>query len=217
MKSPTIRKLVRQLPAIAATTLVIGGFNGAYADSNPGDDRLRDQLRQTTLQLRQTEDENAELKAKVDTLSQQAAAAQPAPKKASDDNPQLRHQLAESNTKVADLQQQLDAAQKTLEQWKTAYQQATTLARTRDTDARNLDAKLHESDAHTTACEDKNAKLVQLSDELLQRYKGKGVWESLRNDEPLTQLHQVQLQQLAQEYHGRIVDATMPQPAGSAQ
>jgi chromosome segregation ATPase len=217
MKSPEIGTPLSRLAAIATTALVIGSFHAAYADPNPAEDRLRDQLRQTTMQLRQTEDENAELKAKVDTLSQQAAAAQPAPKKVSEDSPPLRHQLQDSNAKVAELQQQLDAAQKTLDQWKTGYQQATTLARTRDTDARNLDAKLHESDAHVASCETKNTQLVELSDELLQRYKGKGVWESLRNDEPLTQLHQVQLQQLAQEYHGRIVDATVPQPAGSAQ
>ncbi len=198
--------------AIGAALIAIGTLVQAHAQSASPEDRLRDQLRQTTLQLRQLEDENSDLKEKLNAANQQAATAAKVPK-ASAEEARLNRQLKESGARVTTLEQQLDAMQKSLDQWKQAYQQAATVARTRDGDARTLDAKLRDSESHVQSCEGKNTRLVQISDELLERYKNKGAWESLKNEEPLTGLDRVDLEKIAQDYHGRIVDATVQPPA----
>lgn len=208
--------MIKKLCAITVVVIASGTTMPAAAQSATPEDRLRDQLRQTTLQLRQLEDENTDLKAKLDTASQQAAAAAQAPK-ASASEARLNRQLKDSAARTTALEQQLDAMQKSLDQWKQAYQQAATVARTRDGDARALDAKLHESQSQAQSCEDKNAKLVKVSDELLERYRNKGAWESLKHEEALTGLDRIELEKIAQDYHGRIVDATVvpPSPASA--
>jgi len=201
---------------VAAGLIALLGPLPARAD-DAGDARLRDQLRQTVMQLRQAEDDNADLKAKLDAATQQAATqtaeAVAAAKKQSAADPGLRRALEEQKAKTDNLQQQYDTLQKSLDQWKQAYQQAVLLARSRDGDAHRLDDNLKQTSAGLQACEDRNAKLVQLGDELLAKYKDKGVWESLHDAEPFTQLHHVELEKLAQDYHDRIVDATVA-PAG---
>lgn len=190
---------------------------GAQAQQSPAEVRLRDQLRQTTTDLRQAQDENAELKLKLQQAQQPAApapAAKPAP---AVDDARLRSLAGKAeaeSARAASLQQQLDQAQKALEQWKQAYEQAVALARGRDAEAKKYQALYTEADTHGKSCEADNVKLVQIGGELLDRYKHKGVWSAVSDAEPLTGLHRIEMEKLAQDYHARIVDATV-QPAAT--
>ena len=51
--------------------------------------------------------------------------------------------------------------------------------------------------------DDKNLKLYRLNAELMDRYKHKGVWDSLMQREPFTQIKDVQTEALLQEYRDR--------------
>jgi len=53
------------------------------------------------------------------------------------------------------------------------------------------------------ACDEKNAKLYQLSSELMTRYQRKGVWASLLQQEPFTGIREVEVQTLLQEYQDK--------------
>lgn len=53
-------------------------------------------------------------------------------------------------------------------------------------------------------CAENNVKLVKTNHELVQQYLNKGVWDSLKQAEPVTQLSQVQVEKLAQEYSQTI-------------
>jgi hypothetical protein len=187
-----------------------------HAQSTP-DDRLRNQLRETTLQLRQALDDNADLKAKLDLMSQQQPAAAPAPlpKAAVVDEHQtaaLRHDLAVQAQQITALQQQIEADKQSLAQWQKGYQDAAELARTRSTEAKSLAAQYQDADGKANTCLKDNASLVQISDELLAHYKNKGLWKVITDAEPITGIPRIQLEKEIQEYHGRIVDATMPPP-----
>ncbi|MDE0855123.1 MAG: hypothetical protein OSA97_11950 [Nevskia sp.] len=195
--------------------------SGAQAQAISAEDRTRDALRQTTLQLRQVQDENADLRAKLQAqeqrlaqLTQNATAVKaPAPVDASE-LIKLRRSLEAQSADAAALRQQLDDAQKALSQWQQGYQQAADLARGRDAEAKKYETLYHDTDARAQSCEQKNAELFKLGNELLDRYKNKGVWESLGDDEPFTRIHRVQLEKLAQDYHARLLDQKAEPPAG---
>jgi chromosome segregation ATPase len=200
------------LPLIAVLMAVLSPL-GASAQSAT-DTRLRDQLRQTTLQLRQAEDDNATLKAQLQSLQQQqaASASKPVAQKAPSDERvrQLQAQLSEKTEKLAASQQQLEQAQKALAQWKEGYDKAAVAFRSRDAEAKSFEAQYHEASMHAQTCDRNNAQLVDLGNELLLRYKHKTVGETLDQNEPLTQLGRIKLEKLAQEYHIRVTDLTVP-------
>jgi len=170
--------------------------------------RMRDQLKEAVTQVRQLQIENASLKAELaKTATAPEAPATPAADPAELDG--VKAALQDQTVRADALESQIGQAKKTLAQWQQSYEQAATLARARDADAKKFE-ELHRAVAsHVDTCEKNNATLIVISDELLDRYKNKGVIESVRDREPILGLHRVQLEHLAQEYHARIVDATV--------
>lgn len=59
-------------------------------------------------------------------------------------------------------------------------------------------------------CEKKNAELYQISTELMEKYKNKGVISALLQAEPFTQLKKVEIQNILQEYKDKAQDAQIP-------
>jgi chromosome segregation ATPase len=189
------------------------------ADSSSAEQQLRDQLRQTVLELRETQDENAALKARQATLTEQLATQTPPPPVRKADDKQLaalQRAVQQQTAQQQQYQQQLEQAQKLLAQWQQAYQQAAEVARGRDEAAKKYQALYEQSSSAGASCASKNAELMQIGNELLQRYENKGMWESLRDEEPFTQLHRVKLEKIAQDYHDKLVNDSLPVAAAEA-
>jgi hypothetical protein len=183
--------------------------------------RLRDQLRQSVTELRQVQDENAALKSELDNLRRNGpapvAAPTPAPKAEAPavDAAELRQARARASNEAArarQLEEQLAATQKVLVQWQDSQKQAAQLARTRDTAAREFETQLAQTRETVTACEAKNATLVSIADELVGRYRNKGALASVSDREPLLGLSR-KYELIAQEYRGRIIDASVQLPS----
>ncbi len=211
--------LARHFPGLCVVVCALAfgaGSSAALAQSASPEERLRDALRQTTLQLRQAQDENAELRAKQQALEQQQAA--PKPQAPAADAAQLvnaRRALEAKTAAAATLQQQLDDAQKALGEWQKARQEAVDLARKRDADATRFQGLYEQIQARALSCEQKNAQLYSLGNELLDRYKNKGVWDAMKDDEPFTRIHRVNLEKLAQDYHDKLLDQKVQTPPGA--
>jgi DNA repair exonuclease SbcCD ATPase subunit len=188
------------------------------AQSAP-DARLRDQLRQTTTQLRTLEDENASLKASNQALTQQLAQRPEAPAAAVarpvDDAELrgLRTKLQQEKDRSAELEQKLTTVEPILGRWKQSYEQVATMAKTRDADARRFEADYQQSHAAQQACVADNISLVQIGNELIGQYRDKGVWSTMRDKEPLLGISRIKFEKLAQDYHARINDASVPAAA----
>ena len=167
----------------------------------PAEAKLRDQLRQTILELRQMQDENASLKSQLSGLS----AAQDAAK-------QLERSLAEARRRAARVEE-LEGAQNELRgnlQGLQALNARQTAAMTlQQQQQQALDQKLKETLEVVTVCTTRNARLVGLSDELVQKYRDRGFADVLLANEPLTGLRRVELEKLAQDYRGKILDQQM--------
>jgi hypothetical protein len=206
-----MRSLKRTTAALAAALLCCSLAGAQPTDTEA---RLRAQLRDTTLQLRQSQDENAALRARAQQLEQVKPAAPPARPEA---DTALRRALGERDARIAELMQQLTLAR---QQAQEAAQKPAELLRQREDELAGLRAQAQERQAayehlaaQGRACEDNNAQLVVISGELLKAYEDKGVWSALKDAEPLTRIHRVKLETLAQDYHIKIRDRTLKPPA----
>lgn len=201
------------LQSMAATALVlaIAWSDPCTAQSSPAETRMREQLRQTATRLREVQDENQALKAQLQTLQEQAPApARVAPPRP---DPGLQSQLRAHEARASEMDRRIGQSEQALAQWKTGYEQAATAYRTRDADAKRLEAQLEHALQHDRACVANNVELVQISKELIQRYKDKALGEWIADREPLTQLGSVRLEQLAQDYRAKVADLAVPIPS----
>jgi chromosome segregation ATPase len=170
--------------------------------------RLREQLHRTQEALRQAQAEQA-------TLTQQKSDAQ---QKLASMNKELDTTRNGSRAARADLQKRMDAQQQAadtarkelqarLDERSTQLKEA--LDHQRETAAAllarqsELDQTRKDLAASRTAgeqCEVKNVTLYGYAQEVLQRYKNKGVWASLAQKDPVLGLKEVDVENVVQEY-----------------
>ena len=67
-----------------------------------------------------------------------------------------------------------------------------------------LVAQLKKTKQNVSSCEENNANLCIIGEELVKAYRNKGVKDALLEKEPLTQIKKVELEQLAQKYREEI-------------
>lgn len=203
--------------------LALGASDAAHADSDDPQARLREQLRRTTVELRNTQDENAALKAKqaeadrqqqeltaqVTQLKQQLAQSDALAKQAADAKAQLDEATQHLQTEEAQLEQE----RTNLAKWQAAYQQAADVARTRDADAKRLAASDADHTRRLDDCVGKNLALYKLGLEILDRYQNKDLGDVLGEAEPFTQLARVKLENQVQDYQDKLDDQKVAPPA----
>jgi chromosome segregation ATPase len=188
--------------------LAVGLSSIAHADEDATTRRMRELLHRTQEALQQAQSDNASLTQAKSTAEQKLAA--------------LTKELAATKSglqaSATHLQQQLQTAQQTaqsrqtelearLTQTNTQLEQsrqreletaATLAARQKDLDETKL--QLGQSRTATQLCEAKNVKLYSYAVEVLQLYKKKGVWASLRQNDPVLGLKEVAVENVVQEY-----------------
>ena len=158
----------------AMLILTLAGAVPARADNDDPQTRLRAALKTATMRIRELEDQNAQLTAK------QAAAER--------DRLDFTQKAAAADKELSELRQQgaadktaLDQASATQKQqgdsiakWQASYNQAAEAARTRDGDAKRLDAVVGKLRPQVQSCEAKNAELYRIGEEVLGLYDKKG-------------------------------------------
>ena len=209
----------------------LGCCTASYADE-ASEARMRDMMKQAVLQQRAAQDENTSLKIQLESLkaqlSQQAARpAAPAADKADDKLKQkvaqqdqlieqLNRQLAQAKQQSAaslkSSADQLGSAQQLLKQTQAEKNQLEAACRNQlagqQEKTGQLETRVQAYDQQLAESEQKNQALVSISQELLARYKQKGVFSALRDAEPLTGLSRVKLEALTQEYASKIRQQT---------
>ncbi len=172
------------------------------------------------------------LQLQMQNLQQQLQEAQDAKAKAESDKAEVDKQLLEQTEQVtkltaalrktgdslkssdatrAQLAASVAALDKQLADEKRNHEEATALkarelaayTRLRDEQQASLQRKHDDQVAQVAECTTKNTKLVRLSGELLERYRGKTVKDVLTQREPVLGLGDVQMFNLVQEYRDR--------------
>ena len=70
----------------------------------------------------------------------------------------------------------------------------------------DLDMTLNETEYNLGRCEKHNSEFARIADELIVKYRDKGVVDSIAQKEPFTGLKQIEIEKLIQEYQDKIDD-----------
>lgn len=185
-------------------SLVVGALGSpacALADSET--DRLREALRSATMQTRQLEDERAALQAKVADADREKAAAKAQVDAAKAEVRQVRKEQREA---IEEFNKRLTERDETLEKWKTAYDEAATVARTKDAERAKFEGEASAYKASTKSCTSKNTVLIKAGRELLHQYKSVTIGDTVVAREPVFALHRVELQNQMQDTGDKMLD-----------
>jgi len=185
----------------------------ARAQDASAEARLREALRNTTIELRALQDSQAALTAQLDQMKQERDALKQQLDAAKNAPPVADPQVAQLRDAVAALQQQNGALQTGLQKWQTGYQQAADLARAKDSESRQLSGQLTQQSSRLQACTAANGKLIAVANDILHLYRTQSFRSLLVGSyEPLLGFKKVELENLVQDYEDKIEDQRL-QPA----
>ena len=166
------------------------------ADDTP-ESKLREQLRNTMLQLRTAQNDRAALQAaqaeneaKVKALTTQVDA--------------LSKQSSAAEKTVGDQAAQLATMREAVEKWEAAYQQASQVITAKEGERAKGAAQLIELKRVVADRETKNRALFKIANEILSRYERFSLGDALAAKEPFTGLTRVKLENLVQEYDDKL-------------
>jgi chromosome segregation ATPase len=196
------------LAGLLALAVLTAGLPNAGWAADDDNVRLREMLHRTQEALRQAQADNADLaRAKLDAEHQLA-----------DSSKQLETvkntSLKAQSSKAAALQAQLDAAHTAQENTQHGLEDANSRlaalnaklgealkqVAARDAQVKETSLALDQSKSANNSCEAKNVTLYGYAEEVLQRYRKKGVWASLSQKDPVFGLKQVEMENVVQEY-----------------
>lgn len=186
------------LVVIAAVTLLSGT---AFAQSET--DRLREALRSATMQTRALEDQRTALQAKLADADRDKAAAKAEIEAA---KAQVKKIEKEHREAVDEFNQRLTERDQTLDKWKAAYEEAATVARSKDAERAKFEGEATAYKASTKACVAKNTLLVKAGKDLVQRYKEVTIGDTIVAREPVLELRRVELQNQLQDTYDKFLD-----------
>jgi hypothetical protein len=222
---PRIVRLTAILCLLSLGLLSVGLLSvGAVAQEASTEDRLRDALRHVTADLRAAQDSQTTLQAALDQAQKQRDLLQ---QQVTQLNAQIAAQPAAQPTPQPDQQfrgvvetmkKQNAALQDGLAHWQAAYQQAATLAQTKDVQGRQSAATASTAQRTLDVCETKNSKLLAVANDILHMYDTRkfrslasGSWSSVLG------FKKVELENIVQDNEDRILDQKYypgEQPAG---
>lgn len=182
----------------------------AFAQQTDVDARLREALKNTTLQLRAAQTEAGEmrlakelleqdkagLEKKVETLVKQGVADQEA---AEQTRTELRSLVDRQDGKIVSLDNALG-------KWKAAYEKAANLAREKEAERAKLATTGIELQRRVDDAVRKNLEMHKIGSEILNRYESFGLGTALTAREPFTGVMRVKLQNLVQDYADALTD-----------
>lgn len=192
------------------TVLLMAGtlsFSAMAADS-PKDK----QARRMQLLLNAAQQEKTDLAAQVDALKNKVSELESKraalEKKLSGQSKQLTD-LADKQqqTDLKDRQQQEELSNKyqdSEKRLKLMEEQYTTISKNLQQTQLDKEREKMRFDSDIKVCEKKNTELYLFNVKLMSRYQSKGMMEVMRQAEPFTQLEQVKLENLLQEYRDKL-------------
>ena len=189
--------------------------------------KLREQLKATILQLRTAQTQAAnlqasqaaaeakskELEAQIAKLTKQNEAVI---KEANKDKASAEESIATLNDKLADRDKRIVQFTEALEKWKSGYQKAAEVARTKEDERAKLASEAIVLKRSIADRESKNIALFNTSNEILDRFENYALGKALAAREPFINSTRVKVENLVQGYKDKIVEnrisAATPKP-----
>jgi colicin import membrane protein len=193
------------LRPLAAAIVVMLASGAVQAQNQSMEERLRAQLRITTTQLQQAQNELAAFKggaaapstpADIEKVKKDLSNSQAAERKA-------REQL--SGVKQQN-QAALDKANAQIAQYRSAYDELLKLARASEAERQRLAMDSSSQTKAVSQCEAKNAQLYAVGQEILHAYETVDMGTVMAARQPFAAQSRVKLDQIAQQYGDKLYD-----------
>jgi chromosome segregation ATPase len=218
-----MKQLQTWLRRLAATLLLALPLHAADEAPDPTA-KLRDQLRAVMLQLRTSQTESANAQAEKIAAEQKFAALEQETKALKARNAALDKQAAQDKAtaekttadlegKLADSKKQVILYQEALEKWKTGYQKAAEIARTKEEERAKLADQTIIDRRDIADLQRKNIALFNTANEILDRYESYSLGKALSAREPFIGTTRVKVENLVQGYKDKILDNRIAAPA----
>lgn len=213
---------ISMLRPLAAAIVVMLSCGAAQAQNQSLEERLRAQLRITTTQLQQAQNELAAFKGGAATPSTPA------------DIDKVKKDLANSQTaerqareKLNGVKQQnqaaLEKANAQIAQYRGAYDELLKMARASEAERQRLALETVSQRDVVTQCAAKNTQLYSVGQEILRAYETVDMGTVMSARQPFAMQSRVKLDQIAQEYGDKLYEgrfdarsATAPAPNAGA-
>jgi chromosome segregation ATPase len=190
-----------RIPRIALFLAAALCCGEARADTET--DRLRDALRNATAQTRALEDARAASQAKLAEAEKERIALKAQIDAAKAEIKKLEKEQREA---VEQFNQRLTERDETLDKWKSAYEEAASVARAKDAERAKFEGEATAYKASTKSCLDKNVALMKVGRDLLHRYEEVNFGDMLVAREPLIGEQRIRIQNLLQDYSDKLLD-----------
>lgn len=201
--------------ARAVACLLLAAAGQAHAQQGASmEERLRNQLRATTAQLQEAQNELAQLKA-----GRPAAAAPGAPAAGGDADAlrkevaQLKSQLASersarhsSQSAQQSAQAEVTKAGEQVTQYRNAYDGLLKIARSSETERQRLAGEEQQRKQVLAMCSEKNVKLYETGQEILRAYETMDIGTVMAARQPFATSSRVKYEQIAQEYGDKLYE-----------
>ena len=180
------------------------------ADPSPAEARLREALRNTLLQLRTAQNENAALQVAKGELDQKNKEQQTQIKQLADnlaaDKDASGKTIANLNAQFATQGGELAKVKTTLSQTEAALRKTAALAQTTEAERARLAAETIVSNRTIADQKVKNAELYKLGREILLRYEKFGLGDVIGAKEPFVGTQRVKLETYVQDFQDKLSD-----------
>lgn len=187
----------------AASLLLAFGAVGQVQRSGNDAARVMQQLQQVTAEKAQAQAENAKLKTEVEALKAQLAKASTA-LTASEQRAKKAAPLAKDSAALQETNDALTRTRSQMQELVGKFRETGQILKEVETDRDRLRAQASNQERDLKTCVDRNAGLYLVSDEILRNLENRGVWSSLTQKEPFTQISRTRLENLIDDYRYRV-------------
>ena len=197
----------RRAAVLAAVALV--SLSSARAADDDQLDRLKSALRDSVTALRDAQDQNAQLTAKVAEQTAQLAAKQQEIDKLKSQQASstaTAGQTAAAEAATKQLEDQLQQTEAALKKWQDGYEQAATIARAKNAEARDFSLRYNRAAGQLSQCRTMNDKLESLGTEMLGKIGKCSFGDFLGSHEPVTQIYKARMEQFKEGYESALRD-----------
>lgn len=204
---------------IVTTFVLLGLTLPALAEQKPSRDQEQiRRLRMQTQQLQQERDQAVSKAAQEHAESEKSLASR------NEELAGLRNKAGASAKRTAALEAELETVKQERDRLAKALAALTDKAKAteaelakRDGEATSCSVLLTKAQSESAACVEKNLALYQYGREVLEQYRGKGVWSALTQDEPVTGITRVRIENVLEEYRDKLDAMRINTPQAAAQ
>lgn len=196
---------------VTTAWLAIGSFVLAEnPQPSAAETKLRETLRNTLLQLRNSENDKAVAQATLAEAEEKnkalAEQTEKMAKQLASDKTAADKALADSQGRIEERDKVIGEYRDTLEKAKAEIKRVADIANTKEAERAKLDEQNILLTRRVADQQTKNAAMFKIANEILARYEKFGLGEALTAREPFTGITRVKLQSLFEEYQDKLAD-----------